>query len=162
MKQRITLQLMSVEDKLLLARLLELYHYEFTAYTDADISEYGCYGYDHIDDYWNEEGRYPYLIRVDGKIAGFALVCPHCNFIKGENVRSIGEFFVMIKYRRMGVGKKVAKEIFDRHKGTWELCYLKNNVSSLEFWKNVLSEYTNDCYSVCGENDRVIGFTFKS
>lgn len=66
----VTLQLMSVDDKSLLIRLMELYHYEFSIYSNDDINEHGYYGYGHIDDYWNEEGRFPYLIRADGKIAG--------------------------------------------------------------------------------------------
>lgn len=41
---------------------------------------------DHIDDYWNEEGA-----------------------------RCIEEFFAMLKYRRMGVGLKVATQLFDKH-----------------------------------------------
>lgn len=86
---------------------MELYNYEFSVFSNDDISEYGYYGYGHIDDYWNEEGRFPYLIRVDGKIAGFALICPHCNYRKEENARSIGEFFVMLKYRRRGSGLKL-------------------------------------------------------
>ena len=61
----------------------------------------------------NEEGRFPYLIRVDGKIAGFALICPHCNYRKEDDARCIGEFFVMLKYRRKGIGLKVATQLFD-------------------------------------------------
>ena len=162
-KSKISLHLMCIDDKSLLVRLLELYNYEFTAYDNADINEYGYYGYDHIDDYWNEEGRYPYLIRVDGKIAGFALVCPHCKFIDGDNARSIGEFFVMIKFRRMGIGLQVATELFNRHKGTWEVCYLRNNISASNFWKKVVEQYTNNNYELCGINDeKMIGYTFNS
>lgn len=160
-KPQITLHLMGVNEKSLLIRLMELYNYEFTAYDNADINEYGCYGYDHIDDYWNEEGRYPYLIRVDGKIAGFALICPHCSFIEGEKTQSIGEFFVMIKYRRMGIGLQVATELFNKHKGTWEVCYLRNNVPASKFWKKVIEQYTNNNYEICGANDKeMIGFKF--
>lgn len=159
----IDLQPIRLEEKMLLVRLMELYNYEFTAYDNADINEFGYFGYDHIDDYWNEEGRYPYLIRVDGKIAGFALVCPHCRFIQDEGSQSIGEFFIMLKYRHMGIGKKVATEVFTRHKGTWEVCYLRNNLPAKIFWKKVIEEYTNGHYMLCGENDEeMAGFTFKS
>ncbi len=104
----VTLHLMSVDEKALLIRLMELYSYEFTAFSNDDINEYGYYGYDHIDDYWNENGRFPYLIRADGKIAGFALICPHCDYREEPDARCFGEFFVMLKYRRMGIGKQVA------------------------------------------------------
>lgn len=159
----ISLQLMKVEEKSLLIQLMELYNYEFTAYSDDDINEYGYYGYGHIDDYWNEEGRFPYLIRVDGKIAGFALICPHCDYRKEENAKCIGEFFVLLKYRRRGVGREAAARLFDMHPGLWEVCYWKNNLPAGHFWKKVIEKYTDGHYQICGaEEDKEIGFIFQN
>ena len=159
----VTLQLMTVEEKPLLIRLMELYNYEFSEFSNDDISEFGYYGYDHIDDYWNEEGRFPYLIRVDGKIAGFVLICPHCNYRKEAGARSIGEFFVMLKYRRMGIGTTIATQLFDKHRGLWEVCYWRNNLPATQFWKMVVEEYTNNHYKICGKEDNVqIAFAFEN
>lgn len=69
----ITLHLMSVDEKALLVRLMELYSYEFSVYSNDDISEYGYYGYNHIDDYWNEDGRYPYSYTSRWKDCGLCL-----------------------------------------------------------------------------------------
>ena len=159
----ITLHLMSIDEKTLLIRLMELYNYEFSAFSNDDINEYGYYGYDHIDDYWNEKGRFPYLIRADGKIAGFALICPHCDYRKEADARCFGEFFVMLKYRRMGIGKQIAAQLFDLHRGYWEVCYWKENVSAGLFWKKVVEEYTNEHYHICGtESSHDCGFTFEN
>lgn len=159
----ITLQLMGADEKLLLIRLMELYIYEFSIYSNEDINEYGYYGYGHIDDYWEEEGRFPYLIRVDGKIAGFALICPHCDYRKEEGARCIGEFFVMLKYRRMGIGLRAATQLFDKHRGLWEVCYWRNNLPASKFWKKVVEKYTSHHYRICGtENDKQIGFIFEN
>lgn len=154
---------MSVDEKALLVRLMELYSYEFSVYSNDDISEYGYYGYNHIDDYWNEDGRYPYLIRADGKIAGFALICPRCDYRDEKDARCFGEFFVMLKYRRMGIGKQVAMQLFDRHRGHWEVCYWKNNLPASLFWKEVVEEYTNGNYHICGtESNHNCGFIFDN
>ena len=159
----VTLQLMSVDEKSLLIRLMELFNYEFSQYSNDDINEYGYYGYDHIDDYWNEEGRFPYLIRVDGKIAGFALICPHCKYRKEEGARCIGEFFVMVKYRRMGIGLNVAAQLFDKHRGLWEISYWRNNIPAGQFWKKVVEKYTKNNYRVFEiENSIEMGFTFEN
>lgn len=159
----ITLHLMPVDEKALLVRLMELYNYEFSAFSNDDISEYGYYGYDHIDDYWNEEGRFPYLIRVDGKIAGFALICPHCDYRREADARCFGEFFIMLKYRGMGVGKQVAMRLFDQHRGPWEICYWKNNIPAGKFWTKVVEEYTGNHYQTCGtEGNHNQGFTFDN
>ena len=159
----ITLRRMGVEEKALLVRLMELYSYEFSQFSQDEINDYGYYGYAHIDDYWNEEGRFPYLILVNRNIAGFALICPHCNYRKEADARCIGEFFVMLKYRRMGVGKQVAMRLFDKHPGKWEVCYWKNNIPASLFWKNVVEEYTKGHYQTCGtESSHEMGFTFEN
>ena len=162
----VTLQLMSVDEKSLLIRLMELFNYEFSQFSNDDINEYGYYGYDHIDDYWNEEGRFPYLIRVDGKIAGFALICPHCDYRKEEGARCIGEFFVMLKYRRMGIGSKAAIQLFDKHRGLWEISYWRNNLPAGQFWKNVVEKYTKNNYQSFeienSKNSIEMGFTFEN
>ena len=159
----VTLHLMSVDEKALLIRLMELFQYEFSAFSDDDINEYGYFGYNHIDDYWNEEGRFPYLIRVDGKIAGFALICPHCDYRKEKDARCIGEFFVMLKYRRKGIGRQAATRLFDLHRGPWEVCYWKNNIPAGLFWKKVIEEYTDHHYQICGtESGYDSGFTFEN
>ncbi len=159
----IQIELLSVEQKSLLIQLMELYNYDFTLYEDVDVNEYGYYGYAHIDDYWNEDGRFPYLIRVNSKIAGFALICPHCDYIEGKNTRCISEFFVMFKYRRLGVGAYVANKIFDLHKGQWEVCHLNTNLPARNFWSEVIDEYTNGDYTECGtDKDVKRGFTFDN
>ena len=157
----VALHLMSVDEKFLLIRLMELYNYEFSLFSNNDINEYGYYEYDHINDYWNEEGRFPYLIRVDGKIAGFALICPHCNYRMEEGAQCIGEFFVMFKYRRMGIGLKVATQLLDNHRGLWEIFYWRNNILASRFLEKVVEKYTKNHYQICGiEHSTQIGFTF--
>ena len=159
----IALQRMDIEEKLLLVRLMELYNYEFSIYSNEDINEYGHYGYGHIDDYWEEDGRFPYLIRVDGKIAGFALICPHCDYRKEEGARCIGEFFVMLKYRRRGIGRKAATQLFDMHRGLWEVCCWTNNLPASKFWEKVVEKYTDNHYRICGtESDKRVGFIFEN
>ena len=163
----IKLEIMDIAQKSVLVQLMELYNYEFSEYEDEDVNEHGYYGYSHIDDYWNEEGRYPYLIRADGKIAGFALICSHCHCITGPDARCFGEFFVMLKYRRNGIGKKVALALIDQHKGNWEIMHLNNNKKAGNFWNTVintlLKEKTIDQFSVCNsDNGGMAGFLFSN
>ena len=89
-----------IEQKSVLVQLMELYNYDFSMYSDDDVNEYGYFGYSHIDDYWNENGRFPYFIRVDNKLAGLVFVRSCCEFNKLSNPHNIAEFFIMQKYRR--------------------------------------------------------------
>ena len=64
----------TIEQKPMLANLLELYAYDFTELWGFDIGDDGFYGYEQLPLYWTESTRFPYLIYVDKKIAGFILV----------------------------------------------------------------------------------------
>ena len=66
----ISIEPILIEQKSVFIQMMELYNYDFSEFSDDDINEYGYFGYPRIDDYWNEEGRYPFFIRVDGKLAG--------------------------------------------------------------------------------------------
>ena len=149
------------EQKSVFVQMMELYMYDFSEFSDDDINEYGYFGYSRIDDYWNEEGRYPFFIRVDGKLAGLVLVRSCCEHNNLANPHNIAEFFVMKKYRRKGVGKVAAMTIFDMFPGGWEVSQWKNNLPAQNFWKQIIHEYTNGTYNTFTsiEKDEV-GFTF--
>lgn len=61
------------KDKQILANLLELYEYDFSEFSNSDLDENGRYGYKYLDNYWQEENRHPFFIKVDDKLAGFVL-----------------------------------------------------------------------------------------
>ena len=161
MKVEIRVEPMLVEQKSVLVQLMELYNYDFSLYSDDDINEYGYFGYSRIDDYWNEDDRYPYLIRVNEKIAGFVLVRSCCEFNEMTNPHNIAEFFIMQKYRRQGVGKFASMKVFDMHKGGWEVSQWSKNVPAQKFWRAVIDEYTNGQFNVFGSlEEGHVGFTF--
>jgi predicted acetyltransferase len=99
-------------DKALLRQLMELYLYDFSDIDDADVNEQGLYEYRRLDSYWTEADRHPFLFRVDGRWAGFALVCEFSYFPENAlPTQAIAEFFVMRKYRRRGLGTRMAREL---------------------------------------------------
>ena len=118
----ITLTEIPHADKVILRNLMELYLHDFE-FDGEYANEHGPFaqqgggdlqlgepavthvrGYGYIDHYWTDEGRHPFLIRVDGRIAGFVLV-RRLSAGSGPPEHSIVEFFVMKKYRRRGVGR---------------------------------------------------------
>jgi predicted acetyltransferase len=126
------------DEKLILSHLLELYHNEFSDYEGTDVNALGLYGYSYLDYYWTEERRFAYFIKVDGKLAGFAMVCNHCYVSKDPSTNFMAEFFVMRKYRRRGIGKQVAQDVIKRHPGKWELTVHLDNHPSHPFWEQVI------------------------
>ena len=133
-------------EKSILRQLLELYAYDFSEYDNADINEHGFYGYTYFDHYWTEDSRHPFFIKVDGKLAGFILVNEYCYVSKRAGTKSIAEFFVMRKYRRKGIGKIAAIQVFDKFPGKWEVIQHGENEPSKVFWEKVIDEYTGGNY----------------
>lgn len=126
------------EEREILARLLELYEYDFSEYENSDLNFLGLYGYPYLDYYWTEDGRFAYFIKVDGKLAGFIMICDYCYVSEDKDTFFMSEFFVMKKYRKSGIGKYAARKAFDLHRGKWELTVHPNNKVSHVFWESVI------------------------
>lgn len=139
-----------IEEKPVLARLLQLYLYDFSEYTGDDVSEHGEYSYRYLDHYWapdHGEERFPFLIRAKGKLAGFALVRYHSGHY------SMAEFFVLRKCRRHGVGREAALALFHRFTGVWQVAELEPNLPAQAFWRQVIGDASAGKY----EEERVEG-----
>ena len=61
----------SLEQKPILANLLELYMYDFGEFVDLEIGTDGRFGYGDLDIYWTEPARHPFLVYVDSQACGF-------------------------------------------------------------------------------------------
>lgn len=137
----------SVRHKPILERLMQLYLYDFSEIEGGDLNRKGLFEYKYLDSYWTQSGRFPFLIYVDDKTAGFVLVSSHTYLHKKGQAKPVAEFFVMRKYRRQGVGKTVAFRIFDKFPGKWEVQETKRNLTAQRFWRLVIDEYTHDNFT---------------
>jgi predicted acetyltransferase len=142
----------SLEEKSVLRHLLELYNYDFSEFDGADLDAHGFYGYGRLDHYWTEPGRYPFLVRADGKLAGLVLVRT-LDTPAVPPTRSIAEFFILKKYRRRGVGRAAARRVFDLFPGRWHVSQIANNHPAQAFWRRVIVAYTHGDYQEIWQDD---------
>lgn len=139
-----------------------LCQHDYSEFDGDELNEHGLYEYRYLDHYWTEADRYPYLIKVAGKIAGFVLVRDMTERTVSNPPHSIAEFFIVRKYRRQGVGKAVAKHLFDDFPpGNWVVGQSLNNIQAQEFWRRVVSEYTSGEY-VERQDDEYNVFEFRT
>ena len=138
----IQLRVPSRSDRNLVRRLMELYQYDFSEFDGQDLDEHGCFGYGDLDYFWFEPTHAVFLVTVDEKLAGFVLI--DNEVVVTGNERSVTEFFIMRKYRRQGVGKQVAIEVFRRLPAKWEVRIIEQNSPAQAFWRRVIAEYTQD------------------
>ncbi len=93
------------EEKETLRNLFDKYDYEFSQYDLRDVNDAGLYAYEWLDEYFRGGTARAYLMRVDGRLAGFAMVSDHMDAPDHPGELCLSEFFVMHKYRRCGVGR---------------------------------------------------------
>ena len=151
-KMQVSLKQVPLEEREILANLLEKYEYEFSQYNGNDVNKLGLYGYYDLDSFWREEGKHAYFIDVDGKLAGFVMVYNYPETGDPVSDHVIYEFFVMFKYRGAGVGKQAFFQTLDKHRGQWCVGYHPKNTASAHFWPAVISEYTGGKYKTINDN----------
>ena len=136
----VALHLVTPEEQFALDALMQLYLHDSSEYTGDDVNHLGRYVYYYLDLYWKEPGRYPFLIRQDGHIAGLALI----RLLEDgpDPLHQLAEFFVLRKYRRQGVGRSAAFAVFDRFPGRWEVQQHGGNLAGQAFWQRVITDYT--------------------
>jgi predicted acetyltransferase len=126
------------EQEPILANLLQLYVYDFSELLGLDVESDGRFSYPHLPLYWTEPGRDPFLVTVDEKPAGFVLVKTGSEW----DVRDMAEFFILRRYRRLGVGTRVTHEVWRRLPGPWEVRVMEANSQAQHFWARAISRFT--------------------
>lgn len=138
------------EERPLLQRLFELYLYDFSELEHADVDEEGWFvpsARPWLARYWTEPGKHALLLRVGGKPAGLALVDETSPIVGSGQCRFLGAFFVVRAYRRRGYGSAVARAVFQRFPGAWQVLQVRANGAAQEFWRGVIEEYTGGAFS---------------
>jgi len=120
-----------------LTALLQLYVYDFSEMLGLDVGDDGRYQTPSV------EGRDAFLVRVAGKIAGFALIANRSRLTGDDGVHDVAEFFVLQRYRRSGVGESAVRQLFDRYPGRWEVRQKTENARAIAFWRRVIDRYTS-------------------
>jgi predicted acetyltransferase len=131
--------------KPVLAHLFELYVYDFSEYTGSDVHDSGSYEVVETD-YWNDAFPHRYIATVDGKIAGFALVRRGSPLDDDAGASYVEEFFVLRKFRRRGVGGELARHVFAKFPGRWQVAVLRNNLPAQAFWRGAIGALTDGRY----------------
>lgn len=132
-------------DRAVVERLLQLYEYDVSDFMDQDVDPDGLYRVMDPDAIWRA-GWHVFLVTVEGKLAGFAFVARDASLLDAGASYLFEEFFVLRKYRRRGVGEHVARSLFDRFPGRWEVSTTHRHPVAPVFWRRVIDRYTGGRY----------------
>ena len=104
-----------------------MYAHDFSEFHEIELGADGRFGYKHLPLYWREPNRRPFLVKVDGKLAGLVLVKRGSELSGDETVWDVAEFFVVRRYRRRGIGTYVAHAVWRQVPGLWEVRVMESN-----------------------------------
>lgn len=111
---------------------------------DWTLPQDGLYYSTDYKEYFTKADRAAYLVKVNDELAGFVLL----NKV-GTNAKTewkIGEFFIIARFQNKNIGGKVAKQIWQKHEGRWELSVIPENKPAIIFWRNTINKFTKGNY----------------
>lgn len=131
--------------------LARFYVYDLTEFMGWPCPESGLFGgCDEFLEDWRNDRNFPYVLRVEGELAGFAGVKRN-EGVHGECF--VQEFFILRKFRRKSVGRSIATWLFDKFPGRWRVQQLLQNSPAIDFWRAVIRDYTKGHYDENTERD---------
>jgi len=159
---RVTLTPVPESQRQIITNLIQLYKYDFSEFAEVG-SQYGEVGFDGrftyegLDSYWREDGWIPLTVEADGRLAGFVLV-NQWSALDRLLDHAVAEFFVLRKYRRIGVGSRATRALFERWPGRWEVAVARYNKPALCFWRTAIrAAVDGSVEEYAGDFDRQIG-----
>jgi predicted acetyltransferase len=132
----------SPDQQPILANLVELYIHDFSEFHDTKIGADGKFGYNDLSLYWRDPNRHPLLVKVNGNLAGFALVRRISDISTNELLWDMAEFFVLRGHRRHGVGTAAALQVLRRFPGLWQVRVMQSNLGAHRFWNHAIAAFT--------------------
>lgn len=155
----VELRLSADDEARLIKNLWPLYQHEVSEFDGAVPNRHGVFNDDEVttlaqhvdslDPWWKDpQSLFPYLITVDGSLAGFNLIAARSRFPKEIPADFVvHEFFVLHAYRGSSTAEQAAIGGFDLHKGKWEVVTYPTHLRAIAFWRRVVSQYTSRRFS---------------
>lgn len=131
----------TIADYLVIQNMARFYVYDMSRYCEWECPEDGLFECSDFRKYLEGENKHAFLLKIDEELAGFIFV--NKLEVMPEVDWNIGEFFILAKFQNSGIGKQVAKQVFDMFPGEWSVGAIPQNTKALSFWRNVITEYTN-------------------
>ena len=131
---QIVLEPIAKDQAPVLLNLLELYVHDFSEHVPLEIKPNGRFDLPLSEQWWTSDDHFPFFIRWNGKLTGFALARRGSRITGLRDVMDVAEFFVLRGARGKGVGTSAAHALFAAFPGKWEIRVRRSNVAALKFW----------------------------
>jgi predicted acetyltransferase len=130
------------ESDLILRNLFEHYIHDMAEWFEIDTQPDGSYSYD-TSSIW-AKGYDAYLAKLGDSLAGFAIIGDADDWLS-EGACDVHEFFVIRRYRRSGLGFKMATFLWNERPGEWLVRVLETN-PAVGFWRRIIATYSGGAF----------------
>ena len=137
------------EEKPIIQNLARFYIYDLSEFQERKCPDNGLFEDEDYIRYWTQPGHFAYLVKCQGELAGFVFIAKGGSSADIEY--HIAEFFIVRKFRGKGVAKVVARDMFERFPGKWEVMAIARNTPAIKFWEKTIHEYTQGRYTRSSE-----------
>jgi predicted acetyltransferase len=163
--RKMKIKLVLQETPEIIRNLFQYYIYDMSEYAKFSSNPDGTFTVDEskiqLNVYWTNQDHYPYLIVVDDEIAGFSLIR---KFPFDEDYFDMGQFFILRKFKNLGIGRKAFELSVNRYPGKWITRVLPDNDGAYRFWDKVISEVSTELTVVRKElymNKEMVFFYYR-
>ena len=125
--------------------LMQFYTYDFSEWLPLKLGEYGLFNILPMPDYWRNPATRPFLIKVEGELAGFVTVDNQVHLPRADY--NIGYLFVSRRFRGRGVARFVVSTLLSQFPGQWQIFHIDANPPAQQFWARVIPDLTGDAFS---------------
>jgi predicted acetyltransferase len=140
----VQLDLVAPNDAEVLSNLLQFYIYDLSdVFLNVELVANGRFVYEKLPLFFADTARrFPFFIRYGDQVVGFALVSRGSPVSDDPDVLDVTDFFVMRRWRRLGVARRAVRLLWARFPGRWFVRVSEKNSSAIPFWADVITEYT--------------------
>ena len=128
-----------------LENLMQFYMYDFSEWLPLKLGGHGFFHIQPLQDYWRNPATRPFLIKVDGELAGFVTVDDNTHLPGAQY--NIGYLFVSRRFRGQGVATFVVSTLLSQLPGQWQIFHIDANPPARQFWARVIPGLTGDAFS---------------
>lgn len=126
--------------------LMQFYLHEFSEWLPLNFGGHGFFTLQPLEDYWRNPATCPYLIKVDGELAGFVTVDDNTHLPDAQY--NIGYLFIGRRFRGHGVATIVVSTLLHQHPGQWQIFHLDANQPARQFWARVMPDLSAGVFTL--------------
>jgi predicted acetyltransferase len=135
----------TIADYPIVQNMARFYVYDRSFYMGWECEANGQFECIDFKHYFEHHDKKAYLIKVNNELAGFVLLGKE-HLIEPVDW-NMGEFFILAKFQKQGIGSYVAQQIFKLFPGKWSVAVMPENTRASNFWHKIIGDFTAGNYT---------------